>query len=238
MSKKPITLVCDSYFPQRNSAAFQMHDLATCLQQTGHQVELLVADRHAKLPVSITKTDGMEIIRVGTPKLFSDSQIGRGIRELISPIMLLWHLKKNGTLRRERAGIIWYSPSIFLGLLVAVLLWKSKCKGYLILRDIFPDWMADLKLMRRGTIYFFLRLVAKFQYRIADTIGVQSKGDLKYFKNKNGSPTAQKIEVLDNWLSPVIPLRTSWNVDLSSLKGVKSSFMQEILEKPKTYLSF
>ena len=94
MSKKPITLVCDSYLPQRNSAAFQMHDLATCLQQTGHKVELLVADRHAKLPVSITKTDGMEIIRVGTPKLFSDSQIGRGIRELISPIMLLWHLKK------------------------------------------------------------------------------------------------------------------------------------------------
>ena len=98
--------------------------------------------------------------------------------------------------------------------------------------------MADLKLMRRGTIYFFLKLVAKFQYRIADTIGVQSKGDLKYFKNKNGSPTAQKIEVLDNWLSPVIPLPTSWNVDLSSLKGRKVFIYAGNFGKAQTHLLF
>jgi len=49
-----------------------------------------------------------------------------------------------GPLRRLRwDGIIWYSPTIFLGPAVAWLKRASRCRAYLILRDLFPDWAVD-----------------------------------------------------------------------------------------------
>ena len=40
----------------------------------------------------------------------------------------------------------------------------SDCKGYLIIRDIFPEWAVDMGLMGRGLPYRFFGAVARYQY--------------------------------------------------------------------------
>ena len=94
------------------------------------------------------------------------------------------------------------------------------CKGYLILRDIFPDWAVDMGIMSRGLPYMFFKLIEAYQYRVADTIGVQSPSNLKYLE-KWESHNNRKIEVLDNWLSDVDVNGCSISIDNTSLAGRK-----------------
>jgi glycosyltransferase involved in cell wall biosynthesis len=73
------------------------------------------------------------------------------------------------------------------------------CKAYLVIRDIFPEWAADMELMGRGPVYRFFKAVARYQYSVADVIGVQTAGNLPYFdrwRRKSG----RTLEVLPNWL--------------------------------------
>ncbi len=49
--------------------------------------------------------------------------------------------------------IVWYSPPIFFGPLIWVLRRASGARTYLILRDIFPEWAADLGIIKKGPVY-------------------------------------------------------------------------------------
>jgi hypothetical protein len=91
---------------------------------------------------------------------------------------------------------------------------QNACQSYLILRDIFPAWALDLGLIRKGFAYYFFKVFERFQYSVADCIGVQAIGSLDYFKSWP-SFSKKRIEVLQNWLSPK-PL-THCSVNVSSL---------------------
>jgi glycosyltransferase involved in cell wall biosynthesis len=54
--------------------------------------------------------------------------------------------------------------------------------------------------MRRGLAYRFFKAIERFQYSVADTIGVQTPANLQYF-DKNRSIAPCQVEVLYNWLS-------------------------------------
>jgi hypothetical protein len=43
---------------------------------------------------------------------------------------------------------------------------RLSCKGYLILRDIFPEWLIDLGIMKKGVAYFFLGLLPDFNSNV------------------------------------------------------------------------
>ena len=94
---------------------------------------------------------------------------------------------------------MWYSPSIFLGPFVARVKARYRCRAYLILRDIFPQWSVEAGIMRKGIAYAVLRQVEKFQYRVADVIGVQARGNLSYFASGGDQPHPV-VEVLQNWV--------------------------------------
>lgn len=75
----------------------------------------------------------------------------------------------------------------------------SGCPGYLILRDIFPEWAVDMGLMSRGLAYRFFKRYELLQYRAATSIGIQSPSNEFYFRSLPGNLVA-KTETLDNWL--------------------------------------
>jgi glycosyltransferase involved in cell wall biosynthesis len=110
--------------------------------------------------------------------------------------------------------VIWYSPTIFLGPFIYYLKKKNTCPSYLILRDIFPAWALDLGLIKKGLTFYFFRMFEKFQYSVADCIGVQSIGNLGYFKSWP-SFIHKKVEVLQNWLTSK-PF-SNCSVDISTL---------------------
>ena len=84
---------------------------------------------------------------------------------------------------------------------------SSKCPSYLILRDIFPEWALDLGVLKKGPVYYWFKLIAAYQYSVADVIGVQTVSNQDYFE-KWAAKEDKKLEVLNNWLS-VTPKQSS-----------------------------
>ena len=98
---------------------------------------------------------------------------------------------------------------------------ENKCKSYLILRDIFPQWAVDLGLIKSyGLPYYFFKRVERYLYSTADFIGVQTPANLKYF-NGNELNGKGHVEVLQNWLASSKSKKCTIDVKNSSLNGRK-----------------
>jgi glycosyltransferase involved in cell wall biosynthesis len=215
-----IALIADTFPPFINSGAVQLRDLSIEFVRQGHDLTVVLPSCNQLSPWHIESLNGMQILHLKTPKIKGTGYIRRTISELIMPFAMLYQLKKTKLADEQWDGVVWYSPSIFHGPLVKQLKKSSGCKGYLIIRDIFPEWALDLGLMGRGLPYFFFSAVAHYQYSLADVIGVQSAGNLIYFKKWIKSPY-KKIEVLNNWLDKPVGNRCSIRISQTILKGKK-----------------
>ncbi|NJR72443.1 MAG: glycosyltransferase family 4 protein, partial [Gammaproteobacteria bacterium] len=109
----------------------------------------------------------------------------------------------------------------FFGPLAHILKKKSKCKSYLIIRDIFPEWALDLGLIKRGLPYSFFKMIARYQYAVADTIGVQSMGNRSYFQSGAYLSRPQSVEVLENWVADTPVSDCPINLSESKAGGAK-----------------
>ena len=74
--------------------------------------------------------------------------------------------------------------------------------------------------MRRGLTYRFFDAVARYQYLVADVIGVQTPGNMRYFEHWCQEP-GRKLEVLQNWLDKPAHARCSIRVNESAIAGRK-----------------
>jgi len=146
--------------------------------------------------------------------------VRRTLAEAVMPFAMMRNLRKSPLSGVRWDGVIWYAPSIFHGPLAARLKRESGCKGYLVIRDIFPEWAVDMGLLRRGAAYQFFSMVARYQYSVADIIGVQTAGNKDYFADWQKTP-GRVLEVLQNWLGE--PARRSSSIQLgtTSLAGRK-----------------
>jgi hypothetical protein len=75
-------------------------------------------------------------------------------------------------------------------------------------------------MSQRGPVYRFFNAVARYQYSVADVIGVQTAGNLDYFSNWS-SAVEKRLEVLQNWLFDSPISRCSICLDHTKLAGRK-----------------
>jgi glycosyltransferase involved in cell wall biosynthesis len=186
----------------------------------GHSISVMLPDPDLLVSYSIDYWEGVQIIRLRTAALRDVGYFRRTFSELLMPFFMLRHWRKSPLLHEQWDGIIWYSPSIFFGPLVKALKAYFDCKAYLIIRDIFPDWALDLGLIGRGLPYQFFKVIANFQYSLANTIGVQTPGNRRFFvdwaKNDN-----RNLEVLQNWLASEVNKGCSISIEETALAGRK-----------------
>jgi len=194
-----LVIVADTFPPLRTSGAVQLRDLSQEFCRQGHRLTVVLPDSDQKSPWQLVSVEGVELLRLKAPRTKDIGYIRRTLGELFMPYWMMKHLKKSPLANQQWDGVIWYSPSIFHGPLVAALKQKSSCKGYLIIRDIFPEWALDMGLMSKGFPYLFFKSVAIYQYSVADVIGVQTTGNQPYF-NKWCQRPGRVLEVLENWL--------------------------------------
>lgn len=194
-----LVLITDVFPPLRSSGAVQLRDLAAEFVQQGHEPTVLVASPDLDRGWIVEEIDGVRIVRLKTPKTKDVGYIRRTIAEYLMPYAMLWNLWRSAISKETWDGVVWYSPTIFLGPVARALKKASDCRSYLIIRDIFPDWAVDMGLMGKGLPYRFFKAIEKMQYDVADVIGVQTAGNLKYFKSRS-EKKSQKVEVLENWL--------------------------------------
>jgi glycosyltransferase involved in cell wall biosynthesis len=195
-----VALIADAYKPARTSVAVQMHDLAHEIAARGHRPTLIVPMSGLQSRWELTTDGKVEVLRVRAPRTKDISDIRRAVSEFFLPYAMQRSIAASPLSNTRWDGIVWYSPTIFFGPLVKRLKKRSRCRAYLILRDLFPDWAADTGVMRKGVRYAFLKLVQQYQYFAADVIGVQSPGNLGRVKCWLKRPVP-RIEVLYNWLA-------------------------------------
>ena len=195
-----LIILSDSFPPKKNSASIQIYELCKEFVRKNHKVTIIFPSTEIEKNFESDFYEGIKVVNFKIKKFSEKSYVFRGLSELSMILFFTLNFKKivRYYLDESYDGIIWYSPTIFFGPIVKILKSKYKCPSYLILRDIFPQWMLDLKLLNKGLTYYFLKFFELYQYKQADVIGIQSKGNLKYFNKikKNSS-----VVILNNWLS-------------------------------------
>lgn len=215
-----IALIADTFPPLRTSGAVQLRDLSREFVRQGHSLTVMLPTPGLQASWALEDRDGVQILRLKAPKTKDIGYVQRTLGEFFMPFAMLRSLRKSPLSGASWDGVVWYAPSIFFGPMANSLKKASNCKGYLIIRDIFPEWAVDMGLMGRGLPYRFFRAVANYQYSVADVIGIQTPGNAVYFDDwRNGE--GRKLEVLQNWLADAPSGHCSIDVAKTTLAGRK-----------------
>jgi glycosyltransferase involved in cell wall biosynthesis len=215
-----IALIADTFPPLRNSGAVQLRDLSREFACQGHALTVILPSPDQQKAWSLESLEDVQVLRLKAPPTKDIGYMRRTLGELIMPFAMLHQLRKSPLVNERWDGVVWYAPSIFHGPLVSALKKQSRCKGYLVIRDIFPEWAVDMGLMGRGLPYQFFNAVARYQYSVANVIGVQTPGNKGYFDSWQ-KKAGRKLEVLQNWLGQVAEVRCTVRVSETALAGRK-----------------
>ena len=210
-----IALIADTFPPLRTSGAVQLRDLSREFVRQGHALTVLLPTAGLNAPWLLEDFDGVQVLRLRAPKTKDIGYVRRTINEFLMPFSMLRNLRKSPLAQQRWDGVVWYAPTIFLGPIASALKKASGCKGYLIIRDVFPEWALDMGLMGRGLPYRFFKAIANYQYGVADVIGIQAQGNQSYFAGRQSG----KLEVLQNWLADSPNAGCSVSVAGSKLAG-------------------
>ena len=213
-----IALIADVFPPLRSSGAVQLRDLSLELVRQGHQLTVMIPDPELDRPWLLEDMNGVQVLRLKAPRAKDISYVRRTIGEFLMPFAMMRNLRKSPFSNIRWEGVVWYSPTIFLGPIAKALKKASDCRGYLIIRDIFPEWAVDMGLLRRGLPYRFFKSIEHFQYTVADVIGVQTSANLAYFHNWASKP-GRRVDVLQNWLAEASDVGCSISVENGPLSG-------------------
>lgn len=215
-----IALIADTFPPLRTSGAVQLRDLSREFVRQGHELTVLLPSADLRTPWHLEEMDGVQVLRLRAPRTKDIDYVRRTLGEFWMPFAMRRNLKRSPLAALRWDGVAWYAPSIFHGPLANTLKKASGCKGYLIIRDIFPEWAVDMGLMGRGLPYRFFNGVARYQYSVADVIGVQTPGNQAYFEGWKKQP-GRRLEVLQNWLDKPAQARCTIRVKATPLAGRK-----------------
>ena len=215
-----IALIADTFPPLCSSGSVQLRDLSREFARQGHALTVLLPSPDQNEPWTLEEIDGVQVLRLAAPRTKDIGYVWRALGEFAMPFAMLWQFRKSPLASERWDGVVWYAPSIFHGPLARYLKKRSNCKGYLIIRDIFPEWAVDMGLMGRGLPYKFFNAVARYQYSVADVIGVQTPGNRGYFDQWQRQP-GRTLEVLQNWLDNPALARCPIRVNETALAGRK-----------------
>jgi glycosyltransferase involved in cell wall biosynthesis len=214
-----IAIIADTFPPLKTSGAVQVRDLAMEFARVGHETTMLVADPSIASRFVVEDYHGVTVARLKAPQTKDVNYARRTLAELAMPFAMIRNFKASPLADRQFDGVIWYSPTIFLGPIVRWLKKRGTARSYLILRDIFPQWAADMGIIPRGPIFRFLDSIANYQYRSADIIGVQTHGNLAFFAPSAIPTLTAKLEVLHNWLAVELDIGCRIDISETNLAG-------------------
>ena len=213
-----LALIIDDYLPYSTRVGAKMfHELALELQSLGHHITIITPDKDQPSNLYIDKLDDITIWRFKNGPIKDVKKIQRAINETLLSYNA-WKAIKHLINKDSFDGIIYYSPSIFWGKLVNKLKKKCQCPSYLILRDLFPQWIVDAGILKQGSlIEQYFRFFERYSYKQASIIGLMSQKNLDYFYQHNKNK-GLKCEILRNWANT-----TQTNIDTNGYISIRKS---------------
>lgn len=193
-----VLILVDCYLPSPKSGAKLIHDLAEEFVRQGHETIVVTPDETLSAPRRTTIEDGITVVRVGSGRIKGAGKLLRAINE-IRLSSIVWRACRDFFRETPCDVVVYYSPTIFFGELVRKLKRLWRCRTYLILMDIFPQWAVEAGVIREGSLpHRYFRRKEIQQYVVADGIGVQTPGNLEYFR-RAGLSGRLHLEVLWPW---------------------------------------
>lgn len=147
--------------------------------------------------------EGYGILQVNTPPMQKIGFLRKGINSLrIGPVLrraIAKHCKN------ERYGLILVAtPPITIAGTVEWVKRRDGAKVYLLLKDIWPQGIADLGAVSpNGPVYKYYRSKEKKLYSLADRIGCMSPANVDYLLRHNPEISPERVEVCPNSVEPV-----------------------------------
>jgi len=216
-----LAIITDDYLPlSRLVHAKMLHELALQLIIDGHEPVIItpgLPDQSTRLVKDLV--DGVAVWRFRNGQTRGVKKITRALNETLLSFnaWMAIHKEVKGSFFD---GVIYYSPSIFFGWLVKKIKKTSKCKSYLVLRDLFPQWAIDAKLIKQGSlIEKYFRFFETLNYTAADTIGLMSPKNLELFNEAHEHRF--HTHVLFNWSDTVRPKLSPEKLNLRQSLGLE-----------------
>lgn len=199
-----IALFPDDYLPTSTLVHAKMfHEVALELKRLGHE-PVIITPSHGKQDqrLAVDHLDGIEVWRFRNPPMRGKGKIQRVISESLLSVNAYWALRDADNVKSFDACVN-YSPTIFFGPLMHWFKRHCSTYNYLVLRDMFPQWVIDQGLISaKSPIASYFRFFERVNYNASDTIGLMSPANVRYFSKLY--PSYQNLQVLRNW-SDVIP---------------------------------
>ena len=200
-----LALIIDDYLPESTRVGAKMfHELALELMASGHNVTVITPAVGQVKSFTEQNVEGVNVWRFSSGPIKDVGKVTRALNETLLSFRA-WSAIKQRVNDHTFDGVIYYSPSIFFGDLVNKIKKRCKCPSYLVLRDLFPQWVIDAGMIKKGSlIEKYFKFFEQRSYKAANTIGLMSEKNREVFKQSNQDkyPT----EVLRNWadVKPVI----------------------------------
>lgn len=215
-----LAIIVDDYLPNSTRVgAKMMHELALEFTNQGHQ-PIVITPHFNKDKSRFIKDfyENIEVWRFYSGQIKDIAYFKRAINESLLSSNA-WNAIKKNIYVDTFDGIIYYSPSIFFGSLVAKIKKKCNCTSYLVLRDFFPQWVVDSGYIKSGSVIErYFRLFEKHSYDQADTIGVMSEANKDIFNKQNKNKF--RVNILRNWTSPKINESITSKIDIREHLGL------------------
>lgn len=186
---------------EENSGGDMYADLAEQLRSCGNDVTIMAPDNeHSK--VYLRQERGMRVLRVASR---ATQGVPNMIRKGIALATLQYYYKKAYKKYLASESFDWIimpTPPITLSDFVCYVKKKTNAKFYLILRDIHPQSIWSLGLLKYRWMYNYLDRKAINGYKSADLIGCMSQGNIDFIASEYPNLNHRKLVLLYNWLKP------------------------------------
>ncbi len=194
-----IALFPDDYLPESALVHAKMfHELALEFQRLGHD-PIIITPSHGKQTrrLEVEFIDGVEVWRFRNPPMRGHGKVKRLISESLLSFNAYMALKNAKDLQSFDLCVN-YSPTIFFGPLMHWFKKKVGTFNYLVLRDMFPQWVIDEGIISaKSPVTFYLRFFERLNYNASNCIGLMSSANVEYFSSLN--PKYNNLQVLRNW---------------------------------------
>lgn len=192
-----IAFIIDDYLPSSTRVGAKMfHELAIELRERGHEITVITPDFQQNFKLKVSTLDGINVWRFKSGPIKDVGKLQRALNESLLSFKA-WGAISSLVNKDSFDGVVYYSPSIFWGGLVSKLKQLCCCPSYLVLRDLFPQWVVDAGMLKESSLITkYFRLFEQYSYKQADNIGLMSKKNLELFRVLNKHYPS---EVLPNW---------------------------------------
>ncbi len=186
--------------PEDGNESGMYLNLAKEFHEQGHEVVLMAPDNAHTACYDRAEHGGMRTIRVNSrPTQGVPNMIKKGIG--LATLGFYFKRAYRHYLKNEKFDWIFMAtPPITLSPFVAYVKKRTGAKFYLILRDIHPQSIWSIGLLKWRWMYDYLDHKAKIGYKSADLIGCMSQGNIDFIARDYPDLDTRKLVLLYNWL--------------------------------------